>query len=91
MAFQPKNSKERISHRLKIVSGNLKKVQEMVENDEYCIDIIHQSQAIQSALKEIDNLILEEHLNGCVVEAIAQGRKDEAITEVMNIFKKRGA
>ena len=91
MAFQPKNTKERIAHRLKIVNGNLKKVQDMVENDEYCIDIIHQSQAIQSALKEIDNLILEGHLNSCVVEAITQGRKDEAITEVMNIFKKRGA
>lgn len=91
MSFKPNNAKERISHRLKIVSGNLKKVQEMVEKDVYCIDIIHQSQAIQSALKEIDNLILEAHLNGCVVDAIAQGRKDEAIAEVMNIFKKRGS
>lgn len=91
MSFKPKNSKDRVQHRLKIVSGHLKKVQQMVETDEYCIDIIHQSQAIQSALKEIDNLILEEHLNGCVVDAIAAGRKDEAVTEVMQVFKKRGA
>lgn len=91
MAFRPKNTKERISHRLKIVHGHLKKVQQMVADDIYCIDIIHQSQAIQRALKEIDNLILESHLNECVTEAIVAGRKDEAITEVMEVFKKRGA
>lgn len=91
MAYKPKDTKERIQHRLKIVGGHLNKVQEMVTNDSYCIDIIHQSQAIQKALKEIDNLILEDHLNSCVVEAITQGRSDEAIEEVLNVFKKAGA
>lgn len=91
MAFRPKDTKERILHRLKIVNGHVKKVQNMVENDVYCIDIIHQSQAIQRALKEIDNLTLEAHLNGCVAEAIADGRKEEAISEVLQIFAKRGA
>lgn len=88
MSYRPKNIKERIQHRLKIVQGHLKKVQNMVENDSYCIDIIHQSQAIQKALKEIDNLTLENHLTGCVSDAITNGRKDEAIAEVMNVFKK---
>ncbi len=88
MAYKPKNSKERIIHRLKIVTGHIKKVQKMTEEDAYCIDIIHQSKAIQKALKEIDNLILETHLNSCVVDAINEGKKDEAISEVMNIFKK---
>jgi len=91
MAFRPKDTKARILHRIKIVNGHLKKVQDMVEKDVYCIDIIHQSQAVQSALKEIDNLVLESHLNGCVTEAIVDGRKDEAISEVMQIFKRRGS
>lgn len=88
MAYKPKNHKERILHRLKIAQGHLKKVQQMVESDEYCIDIIHQSQAIQKALKEVDNLTLENHLNECVADSIKNGRQDEAISEVMNIFKK---
>lgn len=88
MAYRPKNTQERILHRLKITQGHIKKVIQMVENDVYCIDIIHQTQAIQKALKQIDNLTLENHLKGCVTDAIKKGKRDEAVSEVMNIFKK---
>lgn len=88
MAYRPKDTKERILHRLKIAQGHLKKVVEMVEKDEYCIDVIHQTQAIQNALKEVDNVILENHLKGCVADSIRSGKKDEAVAEVMNIFRK---
>lgn len=86
--YRPKDTKERILHRLKIAQGHLKKVRQMVEEDEYCIDVIHQNQAIQKALKEIDTLTLENHLSGCVADAIKKGNKDEAIAEVMAVFKK---
>lgn len=88
MTYRPKDTKERILHRLKIAQGHLKKVMQMVESDVYCIDILHQSQAVQKAIKQTDNLILENHLNCCVTNAITKGEKEEAITEVMNIFKK---
>lgn len=88
MAYRPKDVKERILHRLKITQGHLKKVVQMVENDTYCIDVIHQTQAIQKALKEIDNLTLENHLKGCVTDAIKNGKRDEAVAEVMNVFRK---
>lgn len=88
MAYRPKDTQERIAHRLKIARGQLNKVIDMVEHDQYCIDIIHQSQAIQKALHEADNLMLENHLNCCVANAISSGNKEKAILEVMNIFKK---
>lgn len=88
MAYRPKDVKERILHRLKITQGHLKKVVQMVENDTYCIDVIHQTQAIQKALKEIDNLTLENHLKRCVTDAIKNGKRDEAVAEVMNVFRK---
>ena len=88
MSYTPKNTKERITHRLKIVRGHLSKIIDMVEKDAYCIDVIHQSLAVQKALKEIDNIILEEHLKGCVADARKNGRKQEAISEVMQVFKK---
>lgn len=88
MAYRPKDTQERILHRLKITKGHLEKVIRMVEDDVYCIDIIHQSQAVQKALHEIDNLTLEEHLKGCVADAIKKGKKDEVIKEVMNVFNK---
>lgn len=87
--YKPKDTQERILHRFKIVSGHLKKVIAMMENDEYCIDIIHQSQAVQQALEEANNLILENHLKTCAADAIREGKQEEAVKEVMNVFKRR--
>lgn len=87
--YRPKNIQERILHRLKIAQGHLGKVLKMVENDEYCIDVIHQSQAVQRALEEADILILENHLKTCAADAIKKGKKEQAIKEVMEVFKKR--
>ena len=88
--FRPKNVQERVLHRLKIAQGHLGKVIEMVESQAYCIDVLHQSRAIQKALKEVDSLMLENHLKKCASEAIQEGRKEEAIAEVMSVFKKGG-
>lgn len=89
MTYKPKDEQERILHRMKIAQGHLKKVIQMAESHEYCIDIIHQSQAVQQALKEVDDLILENHLKTCAAAAIRGGRQEEAVKEVMNVFKKR--
>lgn len=75
-------------HRLRISRGHLDKVIEMVETDAYCIDVIHQSQAIQSALSEFDQATLENHLNTCVVEDIKSGKSKRAIDEIMTVVKK---
>lgn len=79
---------KRIVHRLKIARGHLDKVIQMAEGQEYCIDVIHQSQAVQSALKKVDNLLLDNHLKTCVVSQLKDG-KDEAIEEVMEVFKRK--
>ncbi len=88
MAYRPKDTQERILHRLKIARGHLEKVIKMVEEDKYCIDILHQSQAVQAGLKETDNLILENHLKTCAADAIRGGNTDKAITEVLEVFRK---
>ncbi len=89
MTYTPKSLKERKLHRLKIAQGHLQKVITMVDKDEYCIDIIHQSLAVQNALKSIDNLILENHLKMCAVDAIKKGKSTEAIAEIMQVLEKR--
>ena len=89
MAYRPKDTQERIVHRLKIAKGHLEKVIKMVENDNYCIDVIHQLQAVESGLKETGNVLLENHLSGCVADAMTKGKKDQAIKEVIEVFKKR--
>lgn len=81
--------KTNIQHRLKIAKGHLEKVINMVDKDEYCIDIVHQLLAIQSALKNVDEIILENHLKSCVADSIKRGESDEAIKEVMEVLKKK--
>ena len=78
-----------ILHRLKIARGQLDKVIAMVEGGQYCIHIIHQSLAIQSALRQIDQIILKNHLKTCVSDAIKKGNEKEVIDEVMKVMEKK--
>ena len=89
MSYRPKDTQERIIHRLKIAKGHLEKVIKMVEADEYCIDVLHQMQAVESGLKQTGNVLLENHLSGCVADAMTKGKKKEAINEIMQDFKKK--
>lgn len=76
--------------RVSILSGHLNKVKKMVVDEEYCIDILQQSSAVQSALKKVDALILDNHLNSCMVKKMGKKREiGKAIDELLEIFKRR--
>lgn len=62
----------------------------MVEENKYCIDVLHQSQAIQMALREVDHLMLENHLKKCAADAMGGREKEKAVAEVMSVFRKGG-
>lgn len=76
--------------RIKIIEGHLKHVQKMLEEDAYCIDILNQSQAVQRALKQMDLELLEQHLSTCTAEAIRSGKREQAVREVVEVFKRKG-
>lgn len=84
-----KDARKRILHRLRISKGHLEKVIKMIEEDKYCIDVLHQSQAVQAALKETDRVVLENHLRTCVADSIKSGNQEEAIKEVIEVFKRK--
>lgn len=88
MSFRIKNHDQRILHRLKIAKGHLEKVIKMTEEGVYCIDVLIQSKAVQNALKETDNLMMENHLQTCVSDAIKNGESEKAVTEVMAVLRK---
>lgn len=83
------DAKQKILHRLQIARGHLEKVLKMVQDGDYCIDIVHQSMAVQSALKKVDEVILEDHLKTCVSDSIKKGDSDEAIKELMEVLQKK--
>lgn len=61
----------------------------MVEKGAYCIDVVHQSIAVQAALKKTDEVVLEDHLRTCVSDSIKEGKSTEAINEVMEVLRKK--
>ncbi|HLE49498.1 MAG TPA: metal-sensitive transcriptional regulator [Patescibacteria group bacterium] len=82
------NNNGNIIHRYKIASGHLKKVIKMIEEGVYCVDIVHQSLAVQAALKKADQLVLKNHLETCVSESIKKGEGKKAIAEIMEVLEK---
>lgn len=84
------NVKKQTLKRLAIAEGHLRKVRKMVENEEYCLDVIHQSKAVQAALKSVDTLVLDGHLNTCVLSSIkgTPGEKSKLADEIVDLFKK---
>ena len=82
-------AKKHILHRLQIAKGHLEKVISMVEKDAYCIDVVHQSIAIQAALKKADEVVLENHLSTCVADSIRHGRVKESVGEIMEVIRKK--
>jgi len=80
---------QKILHRLKIARGQLDSVIAMIEGGHYCIDVIHQSLAVQAALKQVDGLLLKNHMETCVAAEIKKGNADEVIAEVMKIMEKK--
>lgn len=71
------SGQQAILNRLKRIEGQVRGVSRMVEEDRYCIDILHQLQAVKSALSRAEDEILKNHAACCVSEAIASGDAEE--------------
>ncbi|KRT67796.1 MAG: hypothetical protein XU08_C0001G0206 [candidate division WWE3 bacterium CSP1-7] len=82
-----KASKESVKRRLQILKGQLGGLEKMVDEDRYCMDVLTLSLAIQRAMKEMDHLIMEEHMNSCVQEGVRSGKSKEVTKELMDLFE----
>lgn len=86
-----KSARARIVDRLRRVEGQVRGITQMVENDRYCIDILHQVQAVKSALARAEDEILKNHAAHCVAQAIASGDAEEQhakVAELVELFAK---
>ena len=85
------NDKDLIIKRLNRIEGQVKGIQKMVEDERYCVDILVQISAIRSAINKVGNIILENHIKGCVANSIKEGnfeKSDELISELMQTINK---
>ncbi len=82
-----KESKQPCLVRLKKIEGQVRGLQKMIEGDAYCIDIITQTSAVRSALKSLEDVMLESHLKSCVINQVKNGQEDKAVSEILKVYK----
>jgi DNA-binding FrmR family transcriptional regulator len=81
-------NKEALLKRLKRMEGQVRGISQMIEDDRYCLDIVQQINALTAAAREVSLVVLEDHLRGCVQDAIKDNNSDEAIKEMVKVLGK---
>lgn len=79
--------KEKAQKRINIIKGQLDGLQKMIEADEYCMDLLNQSLAIQNSLRSLDSVLFERHLKTHVSDQFKSG-DEKAVTELVTLFKR---
>lgn len=79
-----------VAKRMKTIQGHVNGITRMVDEGQYCIDVIRQIKAVQSAMNKVSQMILEEHMNSCMITAI-QGddaaERERVLAEVAEVFE----
>ena len=81
------NHQQSVLNRLKTARGHLEGVIRMVENDDYCPDVMKQLSAVQGSLERASRIVLRNHLETCVAAAMVAGRTDEIVDELMEALR----
>ena len=81
------NEKKNLKRRLKILSGQISGIEQMIDDDRYCDDVLTKMSAINNSIESLENSILESHIKSCVSNQIKAGNL-EIIDEVMELFKR---
>ncbi len=87
MAITDQN-KEKLKNRIAKAMGHLNAVHRMVDEKKYCIDVLHQLKAVQSALDKVSEEILRQHLETCVVEAVKNQDTSRVVEELVEVFRR---
>ena len=72
--------------RLSYIEGHLSGIRKMLEEDKYCVDVLKQTFAVRRAIEKMESILLEGHLHSCVVEGIKEGREDQVVGELTDLY-----
>jgi CsoR family transcriptional regulator, copper-sensing transcriptional repressor len=73
--------------RLAYIEGHIKGVRRMVDDDQYCVDILKQTYAVKRAIDKLEAVLMQGHLNGCVRDGFKDGRDEAMIGELNELFE----
>ena len=76
--------------RLSYIEGHLAGVRKMIQEDRYCVDVLKQTFAIRRAIEKLEGLMLEGHLQTCVVDGIKDGREEQIVEELRELYAVAG-
>ena len=80
-------NKIKVVRRLKLIEGQIRGLQKMIESDTYCIDVITQTSAVKQGLSNVEDLLLENHLDHCVHHQVKSGQTAKAKEEIIKVYK----
>ena len=80
------DTKRDVLRRLSSIEGHLDGVRRMIDEDQYCVDVLKQTFAIRRAIEKLEAKLLEGHLHGCVVEGIQGGEADRVVGELVELY-----
>ncbi len=72
--------------RISYIEGHMAGVKKMVEEDRYCVDVMKQTHAIKRAIDKLEGVLLEGHLHTCVVDGVKNGREEEVLEELVELY-----
>ncbi|HEY8492102.1 MAG TPA: metal-sensitive transcriptional regulator [Dehalococcoidia bacterium] len=78
--------KHDVLKRLSYVEGHLAGIRRMIEEDQYCVDVLKQTHAVRRAIEKLEALMLRGHLDTCVVDGIQRGQADRVVDELMELY-----
>ncbi len=87
MKYLDEKKKVQIVRRLKLLEGQVRGLQRMIEDDTYCIDVITQTSAVKQGLSNMEDMLLENHLGHCVVHQVQSGQTAKAKKEIITVYK----
>ena len=73
--------------RLSYIAGHIEGIRKMVENDTYCVDVMKQTHAVRRAIEKFEAILLDGHLRSCVVEGVKEGREEQVLGELMELYE----
>jgi DNA-binding FrmR family transcriptional regulator len=76
-----------ILKRLAFIEGHVQGVKRMVEQDKYCVDVLKQTYAVRRAIEKMEQLMLDNHLHTCVLEGVKEGRDEQVIGELLELYE----
>ena len=87
-AYKYGQDKESLQKRLNRIEGQVRGIKKMIDEDRYCIDIVQQITAVSSAIDEVSLVVLQNHIEGCVSDAIREEHSEHHIEELMETVRK---